>query len=235
MYKGIYIALSGGTAKQTQMEVITHNLANANTLGYKKDKMTFQSYLLSQINGSVGNPADRVMTDVSSVETDFSAGNMVKSGNVFDLALDGKGFFSIEGGLYTRRGDFRVEKGYLVTQDGKKVLGKGGPVKVPAGKIEVDNSGRISVDGAEVGSLKIADFDDLTALKKSGSDYFASDKKEIASKAGVKQGFIETSNVEAIREMVKMITTVREFETYQKAMQSFDEAVAKVTNDMARI
>jgi flagellar basal-body rod protein FlgG len=235
MYKGIYISLSGGTLKQTQMEVISNNLANAQTHGYKRDKITFRDFLVSQMNGLPENSGDRIMSDLSSIETDFSDGNIIQTGNSLDVAIEGKGFFSLEGGLYTRRGDFRIEKGYLVSHGGKKVLGDKGPIQVPNGKVQIDDSGKISVDGVSVGAVKIVDFPDMAAVKKSGNDYFVSDKTGVASKSDVKQGYIETSNVEIIREMVKMITALREFETQQKAIQSFDEAIAKVTNDMGRI
>ncbi|MBI5639111.1 MAG: flagellar basal-body rod protein FlgF [Nitrospirae bacterium] len=236
MYKGIYIALSGATLKQTQMEIISNNLANANTLGYKKDKVSFQNYLISQMSGRPDSEDGRTMSDLSEIKTDFTDGSMVRTGNNLDIAIDGRGFLSIEGGQYTRRGDLKIDsQGYLVTQDGKKVLGTGGPIQLQEGTIEIGSAGDISVNGVTVGTLKIVEFGDERAVRKSGRDFFTSDQPGSPAKVTVKQGYIETSNVDVVREMVSMIDALREFQMYEKAVHSFDEASSRAVNEISRI
>jgi flagellar basal-body rod protein FlgG len=237
MYKGIYIALSGATLKQTQIDLISQNLANSSTPGYKKDKISFQDYLVSQMNGMLQPPDGRTMSDISSVNTDFSNGSLIKTGNMLDIAVDGSGFISLEGNRYTRRGDLRLDsEGYLVNKSGIKVLGKNGPIQISGnGAVEIGNKGDISVNGIQIDTIKIVDFQNNNAIKKTGEDYFITDQKGVESKAAVKQSYIETSNVDIVKEMVQMITALREFQTYQKAIQAFDDATSKVTNDMGRI
>ncbi len=237
MYKGIYIALSGATLKQTQVDIISQNLANASTLGYKKDKVAFQEYLLSQMNGQQDPDEERTLSDLATVRTDFSTGNIVRTGNPLDVAVDGTGFISLEDGKYTRRGDLKLSNdGYIVTQQGTRVLGKNGPIRISGqGAIDINPSGDVSLDGVQIDRIKVVDFPDLNALRKSGEDTFETQQIPAASKATVKQGYVETSNIEVVRELVQLIAAMREFEMAQKAVQSFDDATAKVTNDMARM
>ena len=105
MYKGIYIAASGAVLKQTQLDIITQNIANANTAGYKKDAIAFKDYLFQQETSL--EPDGRVMSDYGTSKTDLANGNSVKTGNTLDIAIEGNGFIALEGGRYTRRGDLK--------------------------------------------------------------------------------------------------------------------------------
>ena len=235
MYKGIYIALSGAVTNQSQMDVISHNLANAQTLGYKKEKISFSDFLLSQLNGGPEFSDGRTMSTLSGSVTDLSSGNLIRTGNPLDVALDGPGFLSLEGGQYTRRGDLTLSPDrYLVTQTGRKVLGSSGPIQLPQGKVEIGTDGGISVDGVQVDKIKVADFKDPGSLSRAG-EYFVTTDAGTPSKAGVKQGYLEASNVDVIGEMVGMITALREYETFEKAVHAFDDSMGKVTNDLAKI
>lgn len=243
MYKGIYIAASGAVLKQAQLEVITQNLANANTVGYKKDGISFRDYLLPQ--DVAGQRSDgRVMSEFSAFKTDFANGTTIKTGNALDIAIEGPGLFALEGGSYTRRGEFRKdEEGYLTTHDGIRVLGSSGPIRIPEGIVEVDGSGKISVmsdgnlsgDPVEVDTIRILDFSRTGTVQKAGDSLFTASGEGVPVESGVRSGYIENSNVDAVREMVRMIEAMREFESYQKAIQTFDEATARVTNDLGRL
>lgn len=237
MYKGIYIALSGATLKQTQVDMISQNLANASTLGYKKDKVAFEEFLLSRLNGRQEPVEARSLSDLATIRTDFSSGNIVRTGNPLDVAIDGKGFMSLEGGKYTRRGDLRLDSsGYLVTTQGIKVLGKNGPILVSGkGTIEINPSGDVSIDGVQIDRISLVDFPDMNAVRKSGEDTFETQQVPLAAMSTLKQGYVETANIEVVREMVQLIAAMREFEMAQKFIQSFDETTAKVTAEMARI
>ncbi len=236
MYKGIYLALSGAILKQRQMDIVSQNLSNTNTIGYKKDRISFNDYVIPQSNGIREAFDGRIMSEVSAVLTDFSKGKHIRTGNPLDIALDGEGFISLENDRYTRRGDLKIdEKGYLATQNGLKVLGNDGPIQMPKGRIEIGPSGDIRANGIPIDTLKIKDFSNLDSIIKLGEEVFSTNQEGTESKAKVQQGYLEGSNVNVIREMVLMIKTLREFEAYQKMIQAFDEATTKVTNEMGRI
>jgi flagellar basal-body rod protein FlgG len=235
MYKGIYIALSGALQKQRHMDISAQNIANANTTGFKKERISFKDSLIPVDNKRPDIPDGRTMTETSSIITDFSKGALMKTGNPLDIAINGEGFFAIESDLYTRNGNFTIDnEGNLVTQDGKKVLGSGGPVSVQGGKIEINESGEIFVDGISVDTLRIVNFKDKYVLQKQSSGMFATDDQGEEVNSGVSQGYLETSNVNAVREMVEMIRNMREFESYQKMISAFDDASAKTINELGK-
>jgi len=243
MYKGIYIAASGAVLKQTQLDIITQNIANANTAGYKKDAIAFKDYLFQQETSL--EPDGRVMSDYGTSKTDLANGNSVKTGNTLDIAIEGNGFIALEGGRYTRRGDLKKNgEGYLTTYDGIKVLGQGGPISIPDDSVEIniDLEGKVSVLQAggtlltELDTIKVVDFGPDANLTKEGNGMFTSaGASPVPSTAGVKQGYLETSNVDVVKEMVALIEGMREFETYQRAIRMFDSATALVTNELGRI
>lgn len=235
MNKAIYIALSGAVLRQMHMDIISQNLANADTIGYKRDKISFSDYLLPQ--DLIAEETDlKVMTFHAPLINDFSSGNLIKTGNPLDIAIDGQGFIALEGNRFTRRGDLKKDKdGYLTTHDGIKILGEKGPIRLPDGRVEITSSGAISVNGVEADVIKIVDFKQINNLLKVGNSAFFTNEEGTKAKAEIKQGYLETSNVSVISEMVRMIQTMREYETFQKAIQTFDEAAGKINNEMGRL
>ncbi len=235
MYKGIYIALSGATIKQNHMDILAQNIANANTAGFKKERIAFKDYPMPAHNKTVFRPDGRTMSEISNTMIDYSNGGIVKTGNPLDLAINGDGFFALEENRYTRGGNFKVSSdGYLATQDDIKVMGSGGPIPIQGGKIDVGSSGEVFVDGVSVGTVKMVDFPDKRVLKKLNGGIFATDETGEKPKSQIKQGYLEISNVEVVREMVQLITTLRDFESYQKMIRAFDEAASKVANEMGK-
>ena len=182
------------------------------------------------------------------IATDFSPGALMETGGKFDLALNGPGFFKIQGEdgtLYTRCGSFVINgEGNLSTLDGKEVLGQGGPINVNGAEFEVTKDGRVIVDGDEVGVLDIVDIRNREFLRKIGDSLYkmATDinGEEIPAEeepftGEVFQGYLEESNVNAITEMVEMITLLREFEAGQKAIRTQDEMMDKASNEIGRV
>jgi len=244
MYKGIYIAASGAVLKQAQLEVISQNLANANTSGYKRTTISFKEYLLPQDAGVSAAPDGRVMSDFSELKTDYSNGTLIRTGNPLDIAVEGDGLIALEGDRYTRRGDLKRDReGYLTTSTGAKIQGTGGPIQIPAdsGEITIDAEGKVSVmqPGStlptEIDKIKVMDFGPNADLVKIGNGELTTNASGTVSKSALRQGYIESSNVDAITEMVRMIESMREFESYQKAIQTFDDSTAKVNADMWRV
>lgn len=235
MNKAIYIALSGAVLRQLQMDVISQNLANADTAGYKRDKISFNDYLVPQDLMSP-DPQYKAMSFHSPLITDFSEGNLIKTSNPLDIAIEGKGFIALEGNRYTRRGDFKKDKdGYLTTYNGVKILGEKGTIRLPDGTIEISSSGSVSVNKVQADVIKIVDFVQTGSLSKAGESIFTSNEQGTKATAELRQGYLETSNVSIIKEMVRMIQTLREYETYQKAIQTFDDAAGKINNEMGRL
>ncbi|MBF0456342.1 MAG: flagellar basal-body rod protein FlgF [Nitrospirae bacterium] len=239
MYKGSYIAASGMVVKQRQMELVSNNLANSATFGYKQDRVSFRDVYISEINGvpQQGDGRDMTYTDV--YYTDHSEGAFQSTGNPLDVAIGGRGYFSIEGNKYTRAGNFSLDtEGYIVTKTGDKVLGSSGPIQIQTGNIQdiqIGSDGTISVNGQTIDRLAIVDFQDEKAVVKQGNNFFISNDAPVESTVQVNQGFVESSNVNAIQEMVTMIEMLREYEAQQKVVQSFDDATAKVTNGMGAL
>ncbi|RJQ21970.1 MAG: flagellar basal-body rod protein FlgF [Nitrospiraceae bacterium] len=235
MNKGIYIALSGAVLKRRNMDLFGQNIANANTPGYKKERVAFKDYIVPADNKVDVNDSGRVMADLSKSVIDFSSGTIQRTGNGLDLAINGEGFFTLEGGRYTRNGNFMISSdGYLATSNGVKVLGDGGPIAVQGSSIDISTSGDVLVDGVLVGKVKIVNFRDTGVLKKLSGGMFATDEAGEEVNAQVSQGFLEQSNVNAIQEMVQMLASTREFESYQKIIHSFDEAASKTINELGK-
>ncbi len=230
MHKAIYIALSGALMKQMEMEVISENISNANTVGFKGRTLSFSDYLINN------DPFDeRRMTYLADVKIDLRPGFFIKTDNDLDIAIEGRGFISLEEGLYTRRGDLRrTREGYLVTSSGKKVMGERGPIRLPEGKVEIKGDGSIYLDGDPVDRIRIVEFERPEDLIRVGEGLYQS-TSGIMPSSGVLQGYLEGSNVEIIKEMVRMIAGLRKFETFQKAIQTLDEAAGKINNDLGRI
>ncbi len=234
MQKGIYIALSGAVLKHTQMEVISQNLANADTTAFKQDGISFKDYLIPQEFVSL-DPDGRSMSEVSSLTIDFSIGSIVKTGNLLDIAVDGAGFIALEGNRYTKRGDLRTDgQGYLTSFNGIRVMGNQGFIRLPEGIPAINESGEVSVNGVPVDTIKIVELREVDKITKVGDSIFTTTGNAARSAARVKQGYLEKSNVSVIREMLHIIEASREFETFQKAIQFFDEAAGKVNNDIGR-
>ena len=235
MHKGMYIALSGAVLKQKHMDIFAQNISNSSTTGFKKERISFRDYLIPADNASGSVEDGRSMTTLSEQVTDFSSGPLLMTDNPLDLAISGNGLFSLEDNRYTRNGNFRISAdGYLATQDNIKVLGDGGTIALEGNKIEISSSGEVFADGISVGTIKVVDFEDRNKLQRVDGGYYYSKEAGQEIEADINQGYLEASNVDVMREMVQMVTSLREFESYQKMIHEFDEASSKTINEMGR-
>lgn len=250
MQKAMYSALFGALTQEFRLNTIANNLANMNTTGFKKDKLAFvdvftrfaSDYLdpNDTVKKRILWPEAKVMSEtrLSREYVDLSPGTLKLTGNSLDFAIEGEGFFKIQtpdGIRYTRDGSFKRDPktGNLVTSHGNLVLGENGPIEIPEnGVITVNENGEIVVNGDIVDKLVVVSVSNIKALKKIGNNLFLLDRnkgQEIPSKdVFVKQGYLETSNVQVVEEMVNMIETLRAFEAMQKTMQSSKEQDDKV-------
>lgn len=244
MNSGMYSAISGSVAAMKRLDIISNNLANVNTPGFKKDHMSFESLLAGPVNPPAvpqGSTADPILQR-ENIYIDYGAGPVSQTGNPLDLAIDGDGFFVVQtpdGQAYTRQGNFRLSAdGTLVTADGLPVLGQGGPIRAQGSVIEIDYKGVVTVDGTPSGTISVVDFPRPYALTKTDGARFVPADAQAAPQAAsgsIRQGHLEGSNVDSISEMVQMIETNRYFEACSKVIKGFDDIAAKATNDLGRL
>lgn len=251
MVRGLYTAYTGMMNQQARLDVITNNLANASTVGYKKEGATSQSfdsvYSIKVKDGSEAYINRRIGKESLGVKigetyTDYTQGSFKVTGNTYDVAIEGDGFFNIsftsKSGVtstrYTRDGVFTVNnEGMLVTHDGDYVLGQGGRIQIPdSAEVVIDELGNIYADSQYIDTLQITDFEDYNYLKKYGENlYIAIDgAAEQTAEYKVRQGHLEMSNMNVISEMVEMITVSRAYESSQKVIQTIDGTLEKSVN-----
>jgi flagellar basal-body rod protein FlgF len=214
-----------------QYRVITHNLANSNTAGFKRQ--------ISAASLADGDSGSGEITD--SLSVDFDQGRLVQTGRPMDFALEGKGcFFTVETPdtqLYTRNGVFRVNtKGQIVDGAGRMVSGQNGPLVIPpsvgGSQINVSKEGHISADGIAIGQFKIVEFEDPRKLLPAGGVAFQAPEgmdPEKAKDTAVYQGFQEGSNVVAVEELVDLITISRLYEANFKGIEAQDDGAKTIT------
>lgn len=260
MLKGLYTAYTGMVNEQKRMDVITNNLANANTNGYKKEGTTSQAfndvlaYKLKDMSDGSGTArrlgVNNLGVKIGEGYTDYSQGPIKGTENEFDLALSGPGFFEVsymnkddETSIkYTRDGSFTMNtQGYLVTHDGDYLLNNsGGRIRLdPLQDFRVDQAGNIMQgdDNTPVTQIRIRDFADYNYLEKFGENYYqpVEGYRYQEPEAKIYQGYLETSNISVVTEMVNMINVSRAYETNQKAIQTYDSSLEIAVNQLGKI
>jgi len=261
MNQALWIAKTGLDAQQTRMEVVSNNIANVNTTGFKRERAVFEDLLyqnISQVGASSTQDTQlpsgfSIGTGVRVVATEklHSQGNLTNTGNPLDMAVQGKGFFQVlmpDGSLaYTRDGSFQVNQdGQLVTSSGYQVQPA---ITVPEGaqSVTVGSDGTISVllpgstAATQVGSLQLTAFINPAGLQAIGQNLLLESGSSGAPQTGTPglnglgtllQGSVESSNVNIAEELVNMIETQRAYEMNSKAIQSADQMLQFVTNNL---
>ena len=258
MINGYYDAVGAMVTQFNRLNVISNNLANVNTSGFKQDDIVIGDFerLFSEkrnilpLQNNTKEAAKFINRNLNKVPqiveeyTDFSIGNILKTSNPLDVALTQKNsFFVIDanGQKITRAGDFSLDsQGYLVTKEGFKVLDtKNKPIKIPlnAKNITIDKNANIYADGNKIATIKIVSIDDLHTIKKVGNKMwdFVPGSETINTTNTTLQGFLEKSNVNPVTEMTELIETNRLVERYQKVMTTFmddlnRDAIEKLAN-----
>ena len=231
-------AVIGLFRQERRYELISNNLSNAMTPGFKKDVSIFHEVFSEALHPSLST----LSMDSEFSQTLLQQGVIQRSGNPLDLAIEGEGFFRVktpEGVRYTRNGNFRLTKeGVLVESNGFPVLSRNGEINLRGNQIAVEEDGTLKVDGAERDKLALITFADLKELKKEGKTLFklqGEQEEKEAEGAKVLQGALESSNVNALEEMVQMIDSLRTFEACYKIVQVQDELNAKAVNELGRV
>jgi len=238
MVDAIGAAVAAMTNDLSRMNVIGQNLANASTTGYRRELAVaapFQDVLATGAGHSMTTATPGRIDRIA----DFKPGMLQPTRNPLDLAIEGDGFFEImtdAGPRYTRQGNFRLDAvGRLVTESGSPVMGDSGEVVLKSTQVSIDGQGRILEGDRPAGQLRIARFADPQTLTHVGSGMYAMGDGSTLKTDGyarVRQGFLEGSNVNSTQEMVKMIETVRHFETGQKVIQAYDDILSQALNKL---
>ena len=258
MLRGLYTAYTGMRNEQKRLDVISNNIANAATTGYKTESVSNQSFddaltlrIKDQTTPYKANPIGHMNLGVKigEVYTDYGQGSLLETENKFDLAIAGKGYFAIgvtnangeTSVKYTRDGSFTMTAdGYVVTSNGDSVLDvNGNPVRVNprAADISFDLYGNVLADGVNMGRVALVDFADYNYIAKYGDNlYDIVDGATMVPATGtIRQGYLEQSNVDAVSEMVDLITVTRAYEANQKVIQAMDSMADKAVNDVGRV
>ncbi|MCK7595166.1 flagellar basal-body rod protein FlgG [Pseudomarimonas salicorniae] len=255
MYPALWIAKTGLDAQQTRMSVVSNNLANVNTTGFKRSRASFEDLLYQNIRQPGGNNTQQnqlpsgLMTGtgvrVVSTEKSFAQGGLLRTDNALDIAINGRGFFEVllpDGSTaYSRDGSFQINaNGEMVTNSGYP-LQPG--INIPDGAqsvtIGVDGTVSVTVAGqaapVQVGNITLTDFINPAGLQAKGENLFletAASGPATQGTAGVNglgtlvQGMLESSNVNVVEELVNMIETQRAYEMNAKAISTTDQMLA---------
>ncbi len=264
MIRGWYIGSSGMNAQQNRLDAISNNLANVDTTGYKRDTAVSKNFpeLLIRRMGADGvyktpiGSADAAPiigklglgVETNELYTDFSQGSYKETSSRTDLALSSEGFFAVQtpqGERYTRNGNFMVGKeGLLVTKEGYPVLGENGPIQVGQTEYIVNEDGMVYFQETmqEVDRIKIVHFDNERYLKKLGSSLYG--ETDVSGPAYIlegegrpltMQGYVETSNVNVVNEMIQMIEVNRAYEANQKTITTQEDYMTTLWTTVARV
>jgi flagellar basal-body rod protein FlgF len=221
MSDGMYVALSGAMARQQQLDVVSHNMANVATTGYREQRATF-----ADVMDQAQSPIRQV--EMTRLAVDTREGTIEATGNPLDLALTGSGWFRVQteaGPALTRDGAFRLDnEGTLVNRDGLAVLSRdGAPITIGSddGQVTIDEDGTLRTDVGMQEAIGVVDVQDAELLTAIGGGYVTTDENNLmpATEAKVSQGFLESSNASPMRGMTEMITLQRYFDTMQKLLQ----------------
>ena len=255
MVRGLYTAWTGLYNEQKRLEVIANNIANSATTGYKQEGVTSQSFddmLAIKVRDYSVNSNEVIGTmplgvKVGEVFTNHGQGSIRVTGNTYDLALDGSGFFQMrvtdtlgnDHIRYTRAGNFTITaEGYVTDADGNHLQSEAGDLVVPTdAEIAFDKDGSVYANGELIDKIIVKDFEDYNYLKKFADTMYepVDGATEIDATVTVLQGCLEQSNVNVVKEMTQMIAITRAYEANQKIVQAMDTTLDQAVNSVGRV
>lgn len=238
MLRGLYSITTGLDASVDRQAVVSENVAHANVPGYRRRMVALETFesAFDSLSNSPQPTAAGMGTRSDGITYDFTPGPVEVTGRTLDVAINGDGFFALdgpEGVVYTRNGGFQLDKdGNLVSATEMPVRGRGGPVSIPdqvdPAKITITHDGVLQAGEIRIGQLELVNFDDPTQLEAVGTTLFkATDglNPRPDNSITVRQGVRERSNVNVVTELVNLITISREYQASANAMQALSEAI----------
>lgn len=254
MIRSLYLSGTNMIVQRRRMDVVTNNLVNVETAGYKTDNLlsrSFEDLMLSR----VGDPAILSQREevgplntgvhIDEIITDFTQGPLMGTDKSTDVALASDGFFVIQtpdGERYTRDGSFHVDStGLLLTSDGNRVMGVDGEIVIEnaAEGFIIDTNGYVvNINNEAVARLRVVDFEDKSGLRKTGDNLFYDYNNQGVTELetfDIRSGFLEGSNAQSSIEMVNMLRLYRSYETSQRMVKMVDSTLQKTVNDVGRV
>ena len=241
MISGLYSAATAMDVTNRRHEIVAENLANLQTPGYRRRILSQSSFdaVMQPLQGPKDGVDSSRLLGVTTGETqyDFSQGHIQETQLKLDVALNGEGFFSVQGPdgpLYTRSGAFHFDpEGTLVNVDGLPIMGTGGPIRLPgdlpASEIEIAKDGSIYAGDQQIGQLALVQFADNNKLTAAGASLFKAspDAVTTGSSAEVLQGRLEMANTSSVDELINIIAISRHRDAAQKALNTIAESIQK--------
>jgi flagellar basal-body rod protein FlgF len=251
MIKGFYAAVSGMLANANRQQILSHNIANLETPGFKQVLSTVEDFTHTAVVFPAGNITHSNLEYIGQMGlgamsgpevTDYTQGGLQTTGNPLDMAVQGDGFFCVRtpvGDRFTRDGRFmRNADGYLVTQQGDAVLDANKqPIQLADGDVGVASDGTLSVNGAQVGKLGLALFQNPRAalVRSEGNNYSAAGAPDGQGIVQVAQGCLEMSNANSTQLMAQLVEVGRSYEAAQQMVQNQDDLLGKTISSLGRI
>jgi len=244
MNSGYYAACAGLMSRTEAVDTIANNLANVSTAGFRASHNVFSSVLATAGDSSLStiNQDANDYGVLSGTQIDTSQGALVPTGNNLDLAMEGPGYFvaqAASGPVYTRGGNLHVSpQGQLVTAAGDAIMGDNGPISIVGQPIAISADGTISTNGAISGRLKLVEFAPTVAMQSAGGSYYIAPvgAATVAKNSQVRQGMLESSNVNPVTSVVELITAQREVETMRRVLTMFSTELDKTAvQDIPRV
>ncbi len=235
----VYLALSRQMTLRHEMDVIANNVANSSTIGFKVENV-----IISEESRNIGGKMVSFATD-SGVARNFAQGSSQTTGAPFDLAINGPGFFRVntpDGERYTRDGHFQMnEAGILVTQSGEPVADAGGgeiTIDPKKGAVKIAKDGTISQGTEIIGKISVFNFTALSALEKTGNNQFrntGNQQPAVVTSSGIFQGNLESSNVNAIDQISRMVEVTRAYEAISKLTDNSTDLSRRAVERLGRV
>ncbi|MCI8730129.1 MAG: flagellar hook-basal body complex protein [Lachnospiraceae bacterium] len=249
MFQGFYNLTSGILTQTRNQNVISNNMTNVSTPGYKSDKYmatTFREELMYR-SGNIDKSNKTEIGTMAMVRasdetvTDFEPGAVEETNEIFDVALQDNGFFMVqtENGIgYTRDGSFILDdQGYLALPSVGRVVGRNGQIRIGTDKIAIDSSGRIfSEDGrTQYGQIAVVDFNNYDNLEKGGNGVFYTNQQAVAADGKMLWKYLERSNVDSVQEMVNMMSSQRALDSASQVLKMYDQIMGKVVTEIGKV
>ena len=250
MMRGFYNLTSGMLSQGRRLDVVANNMTNIATAGFKAEHYTdrtFDEVIVTRIGNKIKTPYQTMETYQSHIlapdqlYTDYSQGAPEETNLPLDFAIQGEGFFAIDTGdgvAYTRAGSFTLDnEGYLCLSELGRVLDpEGNPIQLPTDKLTADRQGNLTTeDGDYLGTLGVYVFEDNQALERTPYGLFLGDGAQAADETTILHKWVERSNVDMVKEMVKMISTQRALQSAAQMSKIYDEVIKRVVNDIGRL
>ena len=242
MIKGLYRSASAMVPRIRMQEVTANNLANASAPGYKRDMVFTKELSKAQIKATP-RKSDWETPMIDQIYTQYDQGSLEQTENPFDVALEGDGFFVFEGTdgktILSRAGSLTLDpSGFIVSADGRRLMGEGGAINAAGGKVDISESGQVTVDDNLIDTIRVVDVADKNDLDKIGrTEFTLSDGVDVikAAKYAIRQGYLESSNVNIVKEMVDMVISYRTYESDAQALKTQDDSLEKLINNVGRV